>query len=203
MEFRLFTTVFFSDMETAPLARQVVTIMGSISGVRPTATEMANRKAATQSPLVMPLMKNTRGTMAIMNRISTQDTELTPLVKLVSGASWAMELAILPNRVWSPTPSTRPVADPEITLVPIKARLASSVTAFFSLSCTAWDTFSWGALSPVRADWLTNKSLASKIRRSAGTISPVDRNTRSPTVTSWRGISCFFAPPHGLPCRWW
>ena len=81
-------------------------------------------------------MKNTRGTIAIMNRISTQDTEFTPLVKLVSGASWAMELAMLPNRVWSPMPSTRPVAEPEITLVPIKARLDSSVTALSPLAST-------------------------------------------------------------------
>ena len=158
--------------------------MGSISGVSPTATEMAKRKAETQSPLVMPLTKKTTGTMASMNRISTHDTALTPLVKLVSGASWAMELAMLPKRVWSPIPSTKPVAEPEITLVPIKAKLDSSVTAFWLLSGMAWGIFSWGALSPVREAWLTNRSLASRIRRSAGTISPVDRNTRSPTVTS-------------------
>ena len=53
--------VFFFDMDIAPLARQVVTIIGSISGVRPTATEMANRNASSQSPLVRPLMKNTTG----------------------------------------------------------------------------------------------------------------------------------------------
>ena len=50
MEFRFLTMVCFLLMETAPLARQVVTIMGSISGVKPTAMEMPNRNASNQSP---------------------------------------------------------------------------------------------------------------------------------------------------------
>ena len=45
---RCFTMTFFRDMATAPLARLADTIMGSISGVRPTATDM--REQALPAP---------------------------------------------------------------------------------------------------------------------------------------------------------
>ena len=115
--------VCFLLMETAPFARQVVTIMGSISGVSPTAMEMANRKASTQSPFVMPLTTNTTGTITSMNRISTQETAFTPLVKLVCTASSATPEAMEPKSVRSPTLTVTAVALPEITLLPIKAML--------------------------------------------------------------------------------
>ena len=81
------TMTFLRDMATAPLARLAVTIIGSISGVRPTATDSANRNASTQSPLVSPLMRSTSGTITSMKRISSQLTLLTPRSKLVS-ARW-------------------------------------------------------------------------------------------------------------------
>ncbi|MBD0072991.1 hypothetical protein IAF17_18865, partial [Acinetobacter baumannii] len=43
-----------------------VTIIGSISGVRPTATDNANKNASAQSPLVKPLMKSTTGAMDVL-----------------------------------------------------------------------------------------------------------------------------------------
>ena len=49
--------------------------------------------------------------------------------------------------------------------------------------------FSTGSLSPVRADWLKNRSLALRIRRSAGIISPADRWMMSPTTISSMGRS--------------
>ena len=123
MEFRFLTMVCFLLMETAPLARQVVTIMGSISGVSPTAIEIPNRNASSQSPFVIPLIKNTSGTITSIKRIRTQETALTPLVKLVSTASPAIADAIEPNRVRSPVETTTAAALPEITLLPIKAIL--------------------------------------------------------------------------------
>ena len=123
MEFKFFTMVFFLLIETAPFARQVVTIIGSISGVNPTAMEMANKNAETQFPFVKPLMTNTRGTIMSIKRINTQETALTPLVKFVSTDSLATAEVIEPKSVWSPTEMTRPVALPEITLLPIKAML--------------------------------------------------------------------------------
>ena len=105
----------------APLARQVVTIIGSISGVSPTAVEIPNKKASSQSCLVRPLIKNTNGTMTIMKRIKTQLTELTPLVKLVVTFSLATAPAIEPNIVSEPTSITSPSPLPEMTLLPISA----------------------------------------------------------------------------------
>ena len=58
--------------------------MGSISGVNPTATVKANKKASTQLPLVNPFTKKTIGTITKINRINNQLTLLTPLSKLVS-----------------------------------------------------------------------------------------------------------------------
>lgn len=115
--------VCFLLIETAPLARQVVTIMGSISGVKPTAIEMPNKKAFSQSPFVIPLIKKTRGTITSINRISTHETALTPLVKLVSTASPAIADAIEPNSVASPVLTTTAAALPEITLLPMNAIL--------------------------------------------------------------------------------
>src|SRR6516225_9030383 len=52
-----FTMTLTRDIAIAPFARLTVTIIGSISGVRPTATATANSKASSQSCLVKPLMK--------------------------------------------------------------------------------------------------------------------------------------------------
>ncbi len=43
----------------APFERLTDTIIGIISGVKPTATAMAKRKASSQLPLLIPLIKNT------------------------------------------------------------------------------------------------------------------------------------------------
>ena len=62
------------DSMTAPLASVVVAIIGSISGVSPTAMAKANSKAWSQSCLVKPLINSTAGTITIMKRISSQLT---------------------------------------------------------------------------------------------------------------------------------
>ena len=82
--FRRLTMTFLRDIASAPLARLTVTIIGSISGVRPTATATAKRSASSQSPLVRPLIRNTSGTITPMKRIISQVKRLMPLSKLVS-----------------------------------------------------------------------------------------------------------------------
>ena len=187
MEFRFFIITFFLLMATAPLARQVVTIMGSISGVRPTATEMENSTACIQFPLVKPFMNSTTGTMMSIKRISTQETSFTPFSNVVLGGLLSRSLAIWPSTVSAPTATTTALALPLTTLLPIKARFAVSVRdRLFSAGAAS---FSTGSLSPVSADWLTNRSLALSILRSAGIMSPADRQTRSPTAISSMGIS--------------
>ena len=53
--------------------------------------------------------------------------------------------------------------------------------------------FSTGNASPVKVDWFTKKSLASRTKPSAGRRSPAERSTTSPGTTSWIEIST--APP--------
>ena len=83
MEFSRLTMTFLRDIAKAPLERQTDTIMGSISGVRPTATAMAKKNACHQSCLVNPLIKKTKGTITIMKRIISQVNRLMPLSKAV------------------------------------------------------------------------------------------------------------------------
>ncbi|CEJ14073.1 hypothetical protein BN1110_04400 [bacterium YEK0313] len=97
MALSLFTTTLRRAMATAPLDRLALTIIGSISGVRPTATEMANSSASLQSPLVKPLMAKTTGTMTSMKRMSSQLTLLTPRSKLVCARWPTIDLASDPK----------------------------------------------------------------------------------------------------------
>lgn len=97
MAFRRLTTTLRRAMATAPLARLDDTIMGSISGVRPTPTARANRKASVQSPLAKPLISSTTGTMTSMKRISSQLTLFTPRSKAVCAREPTMALASEPK----------------------------------------------------------------------------------------------------------
>ncbi len=81
---------FLRPIATAPLDRHTVTIIGSISGVRPTATASAKKKACTQSPLVRPLMTKTSGTITNMKRSMSQVNCAIPRSKAVCGCgSWS------------------------------------------------------------------------------------------------------------------
>jgi hypothetical protein len=62
------------ESRSAPRARLVVTITGSISGVNPTATAAANIPACAQSPVTNPLTASTIGTITSMNRIRVHPT---------------------------------------------------------------------------------------------------------------------------------
>ena len=96
-----------------------------------------------------------------------------------------------PIMVSSPTTSTRAVALPEITLVPIKA--SDSVSKRLSRFCPsdlARQTFSTASLSPVRPDCWTKKSRESSSSTSAGIMSPALSLMMSPTTSSSIGSSC-------------
>ena len=55
--FSRLTITFFRDMAMAPFERQTETIIGSISGVSPTATARAKKNASLQSCFVKPLIE--------------------------------------------------------------------------------------------------------------------------------------------------
>ena len=91
------TMTLFFDIASAPFDKQTETIIGSISGVSPTATATEKKNASCQLCLVKPLMRKTRGTITIMNRIISQVNCCMPLSKLVSTCSPTMLLAMLPK----------------------------------------------------------------------------------------------------------
>ena len=68
-----------------------------ISGVSPTATEMAKMKASNQSPFVIPLTRNTIGTIMSMKRMSSRLTLVIPLSKAVAARWPATFLAMVPR----------------------------------------------------------------------------------------------------------
>jgi hypothetical protein len=84
MAFSRFTITRFFDMAMAPRARFTVTIIGSISGVSPTATATAKNRASNQLCLVKPLIRNTAGVITRMKRTISQTKLFTPLSKLVT-----------------------------------------------------------------------------------------------------------------------
>src|ERR1019366_7828885 len=90
---------FFFDIASAPLDRQTDTIIGSISGVRPTATASEKKNASFQSCLVRPLMTKTSGTITAMKRIINQVNRLMPRSNAVSTCWPARLLATFPKYV--------------------------------------------------------------------------------------------------------
>ena len=169
--------------------------MGSISGVRPTATASAKKKAPTQSPLVRPLISSTTGTMMAANLMSSQLTLLRPVWKALGPVSAAVACAATaPKKLRAPVWTTSAVAVPETTLVPMKTRLA---WARGSGSCSGpanCANFSTGSDSPVKAAWEMNRSRAVSRRQSAGIMSPADSSSTSPSTSFLIGTS-------RRPCR--
>ena len=88
---------FFLDIASAPLERQTETIIGSISGVRPTATAIAKKNASFQLCFIRPLMRKTIGTITSMKVSMSQTNFFTPLSKAVSVCWPERLLAIFPK----------------------------------------------------------------------------------------------------------
>lgn len=89
--------------------------------------------------------------------------------------------------VETPVATTRHVAPPDETLLPMKTRSGWSVRDPSPLPASA--VLLTGTLSPVRVPWLTVRSLETTTRRSAGIMSPAATCTTSPTTSSPSGIS--------------
>ena len=81
-----------------------------------------------------------------------------------------------------PVVITAPIPLPLTTFEPFRQIFGILNTS--SVSFPTFDAiFSIGMLSPVKADWLTNKSFESNNTKSAGTIEPAVRVTISPITT--------------------
>ena len=88
---------FFFDIASAPFDRQTETIIGSISGVNPTATAIEKKNVSAQLCLVNPLIRRTRGTMTRMSWIISSVNRCMPLSKLVGTSGPIILLAICPK----------------------------------------------------------------------------------------------------------
>ena len=84
MALSFLTMTFLRDMAMAPLDRQTVTIIGSISGVSPTATARPKSRASSQLCLVSPTIRKVAVTMTSMKRIISQTKPFRPRSKLVA-----------------------------------------------------------------------------------------------------------------------
>ncbi|CCK00744.1 hypothetical protein BN130_3539 [Cronobacter malonaticus 507] len=202
MAFRRFTITLRRAITIAPFARLELTIIGSISGVSPTATASAKNVASSQSPLVKPLMSSTTGTITSIKRISSQLTLFTPLSNAVWVRLPTSDFASDPKYVFAPVATTTPQAVPLATLVPIRqilprsSRLApssgiSSAATPFPCMWPVTSYFSTGSDSPLSIAWLMNRSREAISRKSAGIKSPAERYTISPGTSSSTGISRF------------
>ena len=194
MDLSFLTMTFLRDMAIAPLDRQTVTIIGSISGVSPTATASPKRSAASQSCLVRPTIRKTAATMIAMKRIMSQTNPRIPRSKLVSSLRSVRWTEISPRKVSKPVLTTSARPAPLTTVLPWNTAFGRSRGSPPSRAGAGAGAgfFSIGMDSPVSADWLTNRSLAWMMRASAGMIEPAARTTMSPGTMSDRGISISF-----------
>lgn len=76
-----------------------ITIIGSISGVKPTATAMAKKKALLQSPFVKPFIRKTNGKRIITIRSNNLLTLANPKSNDVFPRLDVAFLAISPKKV--------------------------------------------------------------------------------------------------------
>ncbi len=106
-------------------------IIGSISGIRPTAIVTENSSADAQFPFVIPLVKKIIGTITSMKRKSRLLTDSTPRSKLFFALLPFSDFAMLPRYVSFPVVSITAMALPLTTFVPINPIFCKSVREIF------------------------------------------------------------------------
>ena len=184
------TSALWWAMRRAPRARVTATTAGRASGTAATARLIAVRNI---SPGSSPRSRPVTNTMAQMPttaraiRPPKLDSRRCRGVRTTSAV--ISRSAIAPSSVWVPVPTTTPRPRPCATNVPRKAierrsptGACGSVTGSTRL-LTGWD-------SPVRAASAMRKEAREVSRRSAGTIAPSWRTTRSPGTSSAASTCC-------------
>ncbi len=184
------TMTFLRAMRTAPLARVTETIMGSNSGVSPTASATENRKDSRGSRRRRALTRNTKSTRKITTWRMRKPNPRVPRSNSVSGGCPVRVAAMRPNSVDAPVRMTTAAPNPLTTEVPRNTAVRASPSPPAGAP-SDWACFSRGRDSPVSAASLRKRSLADRSRASAGTRSPAESWITSPGTTSragsWRG----------------
>ena len=110
----------------APPARVTVTIMGSSSGVSPTASASANISDSSQGRWNSTFTASTNNTRKIVRRRMRKPNWRIPSSKAVGGGGAISVPLSWPNAVASPVRQTTATALPLITEVPMKTALTAS-----------------------------------------------------------------------------
>ena len=177
-------------MRSAPRASVTDTIIGSSSGVRPTASAIANRKDSSHGLCMKTLTSSTNSTISTVSRMISMPKRRVPISNAVGSAGRLTLSAMSPIAVAVPVRTTRMLALPLTTEEPMKTALVAPSRSVASASGRA-ACFSTGYGSPVSSAWLTKKSRVTSTTPSAGVRSPAASSTRSPgtscaTGSSWR-----------------
>ena len=174
-------------------ARHKVTTAGNPSGTAATAREIAVRSISNTGRFCTIASKN--NTMQIPREPRLKNFPSSPSFfcsGVVSSRLSCISAAIFPIWVCKPTAQTIPVPRPALTIVDKNVILFRSPSGIlppcFPESLAV--CFCTGRFSPVSAASWSCKFSASTSRRSAGTIAPACRQTRSPTASFAAGISC-------------
>ncbi len=120
------TMTFFRAMRTAPLASVTETIMGSSSGVRPTASATENRNVSSRSRFNRALTRNTNSTRKTTTCRIRNPNRRVPRSNSVSGGRASKLVATRPNSVAGPVATMTATPSPLITEVPRKTAVTAS-----------------------------------------------------------------------------
>ena len=115
---RRFTTTLRFDRRIADRASVTVTIMGSSSGVSPTASASANISDSSTGRCSETFTTTTNSTISTVRRMIRMPKRRMPVMNAVAGAFSERLLARRPSEVLRPVRQTRMVAVPLITDVP-------------------------------------------------------------------------------------
>ena len=184
------TSALWWAMRRAPRARVTATTAGRASGTAATARLIAVRNI---SPGSSPRSRPVTNTMAQMPTTATAirppklDSRRCRGVRTTSAV--VSRSAMAPSSVWVPVPTTTPRPRPCATNVPRKAIERRSPTGACG-SATGSTRLLTGWDSPVRAASAMRKEAKEVSRRSAGTIAPSARTTRSPGTSSAASTCC-------------
>ena len=173
---------------TPPMDKMVWVTVGSASGMAAIASETALTNSASHA---WPRARPSANITIIVSPAAAAIHRVSRLSSLVRGdSSWAVAASmpeILPSSVPAPVAVTITVALPCVTGVFMNAMFVCSPGPSWSPDSVS-ASLAAGTLSPVSADSSICSALASTMRPSAGTWSPAEMSTTSPTTSSSAGI---------------
>ena len=177
---RRLTMTFLRDIRTAPRDRVTVVIIGSSSGVRPTASATENISDWISGRPNATLAASTPTTSTAVARATRKPSCRRSCWNGEISVAALSDSAALPNRVSAPVPMARAVASPVWAIEPLNRPPVASVGA---VPVTGPGRFVTPYGSPVRAASLAVKARASSTSASAGMTSPTRTRNTSPGTT--------------------